>query len=515
LAIFPVYSRYKVVASPIAPGVVLGGLELSTLKERDEIARHLERIYSAPVVAHFNDQRLVLQPDEVDFQVDVDQMLNEAAQYLEGPDFLDIAVREALGLDQQERHVPVRFLMNAEKLQAWLEAAALEYNSEPQGPRLLPPTERWQEAGANDGAAPPCFVGAAQRDWLWTEGTPGYTLDVEDSLPVLIDALTSHEARTVDLVLTETPPRRPSMDDLTAALDAYSASFPGFAAAYVHDFVADSSAAMDADVAFSGMSTLKIAIVTAAMEKLDGMPEGDRVAAEVGQWIDFALGESNNYAANLLLNWLGDGNSQAGARRVTDVMRALGFESTYMQSGYDFETQLPQIPTPGNQRDDWNTNPDSNLQSTPREMGELMTAIYECTQDAGRLRETFPDTITPEECQYILFYMSHDEFKELLWSGLPRPEDAWIVHKHGFAYESHSDVGLVWGPTGPYAISVFLYRPGWMDWETSNGTMRDVSRIVWNFFERQQAFDASEAGEPPELVQPPAYVPVGEFVPAG
>ncbi|MFN2166120.1 MAG: hypothetical protein ACK2U9_07635, partial [Anaerolineae bacterium] len=284
LAIFPVYSRYKVVASPIAPGVVLGGLELSTLKERDEIARHLERIYAAPVVVHFNDQRLVLQPDEVDFQVDVDQMLNEAAQYLEGPDFLDIAVREALGLDQQERHVPVRFLMNADKLRIWLEAAALEYNSEPQGPRLLPPTERWQEPGAPDGAAPPGFVGAAQRDWLWTEGTPGYTLDVEGSLPVMIDALTSHEVRTVDLVLTETPPRRPNMDDLTAALDAYSASFPGFAAAYVHDFVADSSAAMDADVAFSGMSTLKIAIVTAAMEKLDGMPEGDRVAAEVGQW---------------------------------------------------------------------------------------------------------------------------------------------------------------------------------------------------------------------------------------
>ena len=89
----------------------------------------------------------MLDPAEVDFQVDVDQMLGEAAHFLEGPDFLDIALREALGIDQQERHVPVRFLMDSEQLRAWLQAAAVEHNSEPQGPRLLPPTERWQEAG--------------------------------------------------------------------------------------------------------------------------------------------------------------------------------------------------------------------------------------------------------------------------------------------------------------------------------------------------------------------------------
>ncbi len=515
LAIFPVYGRFKVIASPIAPGVVLGGLELSNLKERDEIARHLNRIYSEPISVTFGQERLVLDPAEVDFQVDVDQMLGEAAQFLEGPDFLDIALRQALGMDQQERHVPVRFLMDSEQLRAWLQAAAIEHNSEPQGPRLLPPTERWQEAGEAESGAPAAFVGAAQRDWYWTDGTPGYTLDVEASFPVVIEALTSHDARAAELVLDATPPGRPSMDDLAAALDSYSTSFPGFAAAYVHDFTNDESAAMDADVAFSGMSTLKIAIVAAAMEKLDGMAEGDSVAAEVGQWMDFALGESNNYAANLLLRWLGDGDSLAGARRVTTFVRQLGLESTYLQSGYDYEAQLAQIATPGNQQEEWDTEPDANLQSTPREMGELMTAIYECTQDTGRLREAFPETVTPAECEYILFYMSHDEFRELLWSGLPRPDTAWIVHKHGFAFDSHSDVALIWGPTGPYAISVFLYRPNWLDWETSNGTMRDLSRIVWNFFERQQAFDNAEPAPPPALEPPPAYVPVGEYVPAG
>ena len=37
LAIFPVYTRFKVAAAPVAPGVYLGGLDLSTLKDADAI----------------------------------------------------------------------------------------------------------------------------------------------------------------------------------------------------------------------------------------------------------------------------------------------------------------------------------------------------------------------------------------------------------------------------------------------------------------------------------------------
>jgi len=42
--LFPLYSRYKVMAAPIPPGVYLGGLELSALKDADEIRSHLESI---------------------------------------------------------------------------------------------------------------------------------------------------------------------------------------------------------------------------------------------------------------------------------------------------------------------------------------------------------------------------------------------------------------------------------------------------------------------------------------
>jgi hypothetical protein len=104
--------------------------------------------------------------------------------------------------------------------------------------------------------------------------------------------------------------------------------------------------------------------------------------------------------------------------------------------------------------------------------------------------------------------MSHDEFQELIWGGLPRPKTAWIVHKHGFVNEAHSDLALVWGPTGPYVISVYLWRRGWMDWETSNSTMNEVSRIVWNYFQFKADVEGIDPVEPPYFELPPNYAPI-------
>jgi len=516
------YTRFKVAAGPIPPGVHLAGLDLRELEDPAEIRAHLERIYAEPIAVTFAAERLWLEPDAVDFQLDVEQMVWEASQFLEGGVFIDIAIRAALRLPQQERNIAPRYTLDSEKLRAWLQDVAAERNRPPQLARVVPPAAKRADSMADAASVPASlpggFVGAYTRDWQWSSGSPGYQLDVEASLPIVIEGLVRHDGHPVPLVVDETPPPLPTMADLAEALDSYLSNFPGFAAVYVQDLTRGQELNVDADVSFSGMSTLKIGIVSAVMQKLDGIQADDPVAYpvayEVGQWIDFALGESNNYAANLLLRWLGDGDVTAGTRVFTDFARQIGFENTYMQSGYDARTQLPEIPTPGNQRDDWHTNPDSNLQSTPAEMGRLLAAIYHCTQGEGLLIETFGDAITPDECRHILFYMSHDEFQEMLWAGLPQPDDAWIVHKHGFAFESHSDVALVWGPTGPYVISLFLYRPGWMDWGTSNSTMKDVSRITWNFFEFQARHSDDEAPSPLELTPPPGYVPVNDYVPA-
>jgi hypothetical protein len=513
LALFPLYTRFKVAAAPVPPGVRLGGLEMSALKEPAEIRRHLERIFNETIAVRFADQQLVLRPQDVEFHLDVEQMVAEAGQFLEGGAFLDIALREALGFPQQVRNIPVRFTLNGEKLRAWLHQVAAEQNRPPQHTRLLPAEQRFSDGADALPSLPPGYIGAYQRDWTWLPGAPGYTLDIEASIPRVVAALTSQQERLAELALVETPPPPPGMDDLAQAMNRALANFPGFGAVYVRDLEQGSEARVDDEVAFSGMSTLKIFIAAAVMHRLEkGIQADDPTSSQVGQWLDYALGESNNFAANQLLRFLGDGNVAAGTRVLTQFARDLGFINTYMQSGFD-DAALPQLPTPGNQRTDWNTDPDPNLQSTPLEMGRMFTALYECTLGKGRLIETFPTTITADECAQILFYMTHDQFQELVWAGLPDSSSAWIIHKHGFAFETHSDVALVWGPTGPYVISLFLYRAGWMDWGTSNSNMKAISRLVWNFFEFQRSQGQAGAGAPPVFTPPPGYVKIADYLP--
>ena len=512
LALFPLYSRYKLTAGPIPPGVLLGGLDLSDLKDPAEVRAHLERIYMDPIAVDFAGEQLVLRPSTLDFTLDVEQMMTEASQYLDGPPFIDIAIREALGFTQQRRDVPVRFTLNADKLGAWLVSVATEQNHGPVRPRAMPPLERSATTDAPVEGLPSGYVGLYTLPWRWVPGVPGYTLDAENSIQPLIAALTSDQNRVAKLALIETPPPPPVMTDLAVVLDSYLADFPGFAAVYVRDLQSGEEANVDADIAFSGMSTLKLALAVPSMQQLNYERRTNPGTTASEQLIDLALGESDNQAANQLLRQLGNGDTGAGARRFTDYMRTLGLVNTYMQSGFD-DPQLPVLPTPGNQNTEWHTNPDANLQTTPADMGRMLAAIYECSQGKGALITIAPDPITPDECLHILFYMSHNQFQDLVWGGLPRPQERWIVHKHGFTNESHGDVALVWGPTGPYVIAIFLYQSGWLPWETSNGAMSTVSRITWDFFALQSAQGVQSVGAPPQLQPPPSYVAIGKYTP--
>ncbi|MEX1018314.1 MAG: serine hydrolase, partial [Litorilinea sp.] len=216
-------------------------------------------------------------------------------------------------------------------------------------------------------------------------------------------------------------------------------------------------------------------------------------------------GDSNNYAANLLLAYLGDQDRRLGARRFTEFMHTLGYTSTYMQTGYDEQGAVAPLSTPANQQSAWDTHPDPNLQTTPREMGRFLADLFYCAQGEGPMLDYFAGELSAEKCRTVLFYMTHDEFQQMTWAGLPRPDNTWILHKHGFAVESHSDVALIWSHSGPYTLSIFLWRAGWMDWFTSNRTMKTISRITWNFFEfRAQTLGLDEVPHF-TLAPPPGY----------
>ena len=340
-------------------------------------------------------------------------------------------------------------------------------------------------------------------------------MDVEASIPRVLAALASYDRRMADLALVEISPTAPTIADLAEQLPRVLDSFPAFSAVYVQDLQNGDVAQADGNAAFSGMATLKLALAVALMEALpNGVVAGDPEAQQVGQWLDAAIGQGDDAAADQALAWLGGGDVTAGARRVTALLATLGLENSYLQTGFTATTELPKLTTPSNQREKPNTRPDPNLQTTPEDIGRLMAAIYACTQDKGLLRTTYPATITPDECRTILFYFTHNELRDVVWRGLPDYETRWLVHQQGLSLWQHGDVALVWGPTGPYVISIFLFNPGLTGWEVANRAAIDLSRMVWDFFAFQRTQGAPVAGEPPKLAPPPGYTAIDTYAPA-
>ena len=71
---------------PLPGGVTLGGMKPSgdTL---EAIARNLHEALQQPVAVYFDDERIILQPSEVDFQVDVNAMIAQAVPLGQGLGF--------------------------------------------------------------------------------------------------------------------------------------------------------------------------------------------------------------------------------------------------------------------------------------------------------------------------------------------------------------------------------------------------------------------------------------------
>lgn len=551
LALFPLYRYYKQAAAPLPPGVTLAGVALPGMKDPAAMRAVLEPIFQQPVGVRFEDRILILQPGEVDFRIDFDATLAEAARYLEGPDFVDIAVREALGLPQQRRDAPLHYSLDQAKLRAWLEKAATQLDYAPVSARVALPQvtlspEVLQAAAVQAGlavsgsitgtltgtltgsgpaaaitdtasspAAPqPTPTPQPIRKLAWMPGVPGHKIDIDASLPQVVAALASSDQRSAELALIETPPSAPTLAELEEQLPRVLDTFPVFTAVSVHDLATGGRAQADGDAAFSGMTTMKIPLMTALMIALpNGIAANDAQAQQVGEWIDRAIGQGDDLSANKALAWLGGGDEAAGARQLTDFMHQLGLVNTFMQGGIGATAAAP-LTTPSNQRPRPNTRPDANMQTTPDDLATLLGAIYDCTQDRGKLREVFRERITPQECSQILFYMSHNELRDSLWRGIPDYEKHWVVHQQGLSYEQHGNAALVWGPTGPYAISIFIYNPSLTDSSTSNQAIADLSRMIWEFFDFIRVEGKVDPGPAPVLEPPPGYAPIDKYVPS-
>lgn len=444
----PSYLRYRVTRGAVPPGVQVAGLEFGSA-DAASVAAALNRQFAEPISVYYADQRILLRPAMLDFEVDTAAVLAEA-QALETPShLLRVWLADALHRPPVVVEAPLRYRFDHEKLDSWLADLAARLDRAPAPPKAIP------ERG------------------MIAPGQPGRQLDLTASRNRIMAALSDPHIRTVNLVVRETAPPAITLPLLTELLQARLEQFPGVAGLFLVHIPTGEETALNADVAFSGMGTMKLVIVQEAIRKLAAAPD-----PRVSRWISETVSAAGVDAANELLALIGDGDAAAGVAELNRSLRRLGLHNTFMAA--PFNQAGPRISTPANSRSDITTRPDPFIQTTPRDMGIAMQMLVECSRGGGALLAAYRDQVTQEECQQLLTYLRLNPVTDLIVSGLPPTAQA--VHRHGYTSEVEGDVAAIWGPTGPYVLSIFLYRPSWLEWDFASETMGDLSRIVWNYF---------------------------------
>ena len=315
----------------------------------------------------------------------------------------------------------------------------------------------------------------------FTPGESGHELDIPASVPVIESALLSSFRREATLAVRELDPPPPDLSFVTGIVESELASFPGIASAFVKDLRTGDEIAVNADVAYAGMSIIKIAIMAEAYRHLDQRPDPDTTKI-----LTETMTLSGNFTANLLLRMIGNGDAYRGTEILNESMLRLGLINTFMATPYDEKVVPPTIITPANSRSDINTEPDPYMQTTPTDIGLLLEMIHQCSKGGGTINLIYPDGFDADECQAMIDHMlenqlsGDDEVPVLIAAGLP--ENTPIAHKHGWVADTRADAALVFTPGGDYVLVIYLYQPGWVDWDQTNSIMTRISRLVYGCF---------------------------------
>jgi len=437
-------------------GMSLAGVPVEGATREEGIER-LMGAYNGPIVLHYQDRQLSLAPQNVAFQIDVNAIVADMDAELAKNGGIGGYLKYLFGQRPGPVDIPVKATYSSEALREFLSNMARQYDRQAKPP------------------VPQLTTGN------YIPGEAGYQLDIKASMPAVETALLSTSQREARLTVNIKDPPPPDFALLSQIIENELASFPGIASVFAKDLQSGAEIAIDTDVAYAGMSIIKIAIMEEAYRYLDQPPDVDTTKI-----LTETMTLSGNFTANLLLRMIGEGDAYNGVSILNASMKRLGLKNTFMATPYDEEVIPPTFVTEANSRTDLNTEPDPYMQTTPADMGLLLEMIYQCSHDGGALRLVYPDELTKDECQAMIDHMlanqlsGEDDVPVLVAAGLPNGTP--IAHKHGWVDDTRADAALVLSPGGDYVLVIYLYHPGWVDWEQTNSIMTRISQLVFAYF---------------------------------
>ncbi|KPK12127.1 MAG: hypothetical protein AMJ56_05220 [Anaerolineae bacterium SG8_19] len=442
-------------------GTTIAGLDVSGMT-KEEAGEYLAERYYGPVYLYHLEEHVELDPQNVGFKLDTESMLAQVELEMAGRDQWLQFASFILGLAVQPISVPLSATHDRPGLEAVLQSIA-DFLDHPAQPAQM------------------LTQGKAIK-----EGQAGYVTDLAASLPAAEDALYRPDNRVAKIAIVEEIAPDVDMELLEDAINSKLQAFDGLGSVFILDLQTGEELNINADVAVSGLSILKIAIFVEAFRAIDGEPDVNQQQL----FLDTAT-RSSNFGANLLLHIVaGENNTYAGADILTESMQRLGLVNTFMAVPYDANPpayRRTTYVTPANSQTDLVTLPDETMQTTAEEIGTLLAMIYQCSMGGGALLAVYPDQLTPDECQAIIDLMVLNEEGNLIRYGVP--EGIPVSHKHGWAQATHGDAGIVYSPGGDFVIVEYLSQPGdWLLADQSFPILREIARATYNYFNIEEPY---------------------------
>ena len=458
-------------------GVPVGGLPLA------QAVKTWEAIYAQPVEIDYGSSPILLDPAQVGFSVNSDQLRSQVQSRAAGSgnywtDFINYLLqRPAVPVD-----IPLAADYQQAKLRAFLNDVAARYQQNASGAHFDLST------------------------MTFGSGQSGAQIDIDSAMTAIDKALFSPTNRKVALPIKTQGAQHETMDDLHTALLNYLKNFtylgnPGLAingpttavGVVVINLKTGEEMSINPDVAFSAESTIKLPVMLTRFRQATAEFDLDT------KWLLAAMMIcSSDSATNYLIQSVGTGNNKKdqlmdGLNHIVSSDKDLGAPNTFISAPLYVQDpslvfSIPQPKT--NVSKIVNAHPDYFSQTTPTDMATLLKQLYDCAQYGSGLRAIDPQGFTQKKCQQMIELMSGNVIGRLSELGIPAgTRDA---HKNGWGGTTKdganvSDAALIFTPGGDYVFSTYIWEQytvsadgiGSIDtWDAVEG----MSRVVYNYF---------------------------------
>lgn len=471
VSLFLLYKLYQYAGTrtEFPTGLKIGSVDVGQMDAEAARVELTTHYLDAPVTLYHGENQFDLMPSQAEFTLDFDTMLHNADLERTRQDFWSGFWGYLWGRPFEVNAVPLAATHSQEALRNYLEEIKSVVDLPAQPAQPIPGSMSFQY------------------------GTPGTETNIEASFADIEAALYRPNLREARLIVEPKDPERPNINLLARLLvnrlQVFEQDTSGMAGVFIMDLATGEEVNINSDVPVTAIDLMKIPIVLETYRGLDQLP----TLSQRQLISDTLVINPDNASANELLTLIGgEEGPYIGAEKVTATMQRLGLVNTFIMAPYDGAMpsgkQTPE--TPANSVEALRTNPSPTMQTTAEDIGTLLSMIYYCAAgQGGALVAAFPADDWQRECLEILDYMERNKIGSLIEEGVPL--ETTIAHRHGWIGDTHVDAGIIFGPSGDYVIVETMYKPEWLEWETSAPLIADVSRAAYNYFN----FDAPYLGE--------------------